>query len=84
MHRKRYNHIVQLRREGYRIWKIAELTGEHVNTVGYVLSRAGLLHPKAADFVIARERRKPRDVRKRELESMRATRRRQNSERVKG
>lgn len=59
----RTKRIIQLRREGYRIWKIAELTGRSTDDVVEVLVDAGIIAISLVEAFIARES-KPRTARK--------------------
>ena len=51
----RPSRIVKLRREGYRLWKISEMTGQTINDVMEVLVDCGVLDGRLIEAVIARE-----------------------------
>lgn len=45
-----------LRREGYRLWRIAEMAGLDVDVVVEVLIEAGMIHPKMRHIIVSAER----------------------------
>ncbi|HUS40038.1 MAG TPA: hypothetical protein VMX74_11335 [Pirellulales bacterium] len=76
--------IIKLRREGYRLWRIAEMTGSTINEVAKVLVDHGLLKINVVEARIANESKPTREQIKSGVKRLAATRIRQNVARRRG
>ena len=76
--------ILQLRREGYRLWRIAEMTGATINEVAKVLVDHGSLSINAVEARIAVESKPTREQVRSRVKRLAATRIRQNMARRRG
>ena len=77
----RNTHVLRLRREGYKIWRIAELANISTDDVMEILVDAGLEQEKACKLTLFRERKPDRETTKELLARMRASRRKINQAR---
>ena len=73
-----------MRKEGYRIWRIAEQCRVSANDVLEVLVDAGLERLDTCDLVLAAEAKPTREQTQERVDRMRARRKRENLERRVG
>jgi len=76
--------ILQLRREGYRLWRIAEMTGATINEVAKVLVDSGVIPLNTIEARMAVESKPTREQIKSGVKRLAATRIRQNVARRRG
>lgn len=82
MNTRQINRIVQLRREGYKVWRIAELVNKHINVVARVLVNQGVMSEKNIEYMLSVERKKTKDEVRECVQKMRDRRKRTNNDRA--
>ena len=73
--------IIRLRREGYRIWRIAELANVSANDVMDILIDAGIERLETCELILYVDRKPTREETQERLRRMRASRKRINQAR---
>ena len=82
MNRRQVNRICQLRREGYKVWRIAEMVNKHINTVAHVLVNEGVMSAKNIEFILSVQRKKTKDEVRECVRKMRERRKSENMKRA--